>query len=331
MNTEGSMISAIGNTPLLRLRRLFPDGGPEVHAKLELLNPGGSAKDRPALRMIQEAWHAGMIGPGSVLIESSSGNMAISLAMISRYLGMRFICVIDPRTTETNIRILKAMGAEIDYVADPDPVTGEFLPARLNRVRQLLKVLPGSYWPNQYTNADNYRSHYHTTMREMVERLGRIDYLFCAVSTCGTIRGCAEYARDHGLNTKIVAVDAEGSAIFGRPNGKRRFPGLGAGMVTPLYREELIDRVVHVSDWDMVKGCRALAQKESVLAGASSGAVVAAVMQLQKELDPGSVCAVIVHDRGDRYLDTVYSDAWIGREFGPELAEDALAGLEEGL
>lgn len=152
--------------------------------------------------MIQEAWKEGTIGPGTTIIESSSGNMAISLAMICKYLGMRFISVIDPRTTETNLQILKALDAKIDYVANPDPVTGEFLPARLKRVQQLLAEIPSSYWPNQYANANNYLAHYHTTMKEIVTDLERVDYLFCSVSTCGTIRGLAEYARDHGLRPR---------------------------------------------------------------------------------------------------------------------------------
>jgi cysteine synthase A len=319
MNINGGILSTIGNTPLIKLSNLFRKSGFEVYAKMELLNPGGSAKDRPALRMIQGAWKEEIIGPGTTIIESSSGNMAISLAMICKYLGMRFIAVIDPRTTETNLQILKALDAKIDYVVDPDRVTGEFLPARLKRVQRLLAEIPGSFWPNQYANANNYLSHYHTTMKEIVTELGRVDYLFCSVSTCGTIRGLAEYARDHGLTTKIVAVDAEGSAIFGGNKGNRRFPGLGAGIVPPFCRTDLIDRIEYVSDWDIVKGCQALSQNESILAGASSGGVIAAVKHMEQELTPGSVCAVILHDRGERYLDTVYSDSWIQSQFGREL------------
>nr|WP_249902217.1 2,3-diaminopropionate biosynthesis protein SbnA [Paenibacillus sp. PK3_47] len=316
MDTAGGILSKIGNTPLIKLNTLFRNSKFEVYAKLELLNPGGSAKDRPALRMITEAWKEGSIGPGSVIIESSSGNMAISLAMICSCLGMRFICVVDPRTTRTNLQILKALNAEIAYVDEPDPETGEFLPARLNRVQQLLREMPGSYWPNQYGNPHNYLSHYHTTMKEMVTALERLDYLFCSVSTCGTIRGLAEYARDHGLKTKIIAVDAEGSIIFGGKKGKRRFPGLGAGIVPPFYRQDLIHRNLYVSDWEIVEGCRALAQQESILAGASSGGNIAAVRQMEQEIEAGAVCAVILHDRGERYLDTVFSESWVQREFG---------------
>lgn len=322
LNIQTGILSTIGNTPLIKLNRLFQNNKFDVYAKMELLNPGGSAKDRPALRMIQEAWRKGIIGPGTTIIESSSGNMAISLAMICQYLGMTFVSVIDPRTTDINLQILKALGAAIDYVADPDPVTGEYLPARLNRVQQLLIEIPGSFWPNQYANADNYLAHYHSTMKEIVTALERIDYLFCSVSTCGTIRGLAEYVKDHKLKTHIIAVDAEGSAIFGGNKEKRRFPGLGAGIVPPFCRSELIDRVVHVSDLDIVKGCRALAESESIMVGASSGGIIAAVKQLENEIHPGSICAILLHDKGERYLDTVFSDSWIRSQFGHALWDE---------
>lgn len=313
---SAGFLSTIGHTPLVKLSRLFRESTIAVYGKLELLNPGGSAKDRPALRMLQEAWKEGLIGRGSVIIESSSGNMAISLAMICRSLEMRFISVIDPRTTEANIKIMQALGAEISYVAEPDPATGEFLPARLQRVEHLLSAIPGSYWPNQYANINNYLAHYHTTMKEIAEQLHRVDYLFCSVSTCGTIRGLAEYVRDYKLATRIVAVDAEGSAIFGGNKEKRRFPGLGAGIVPPFCGPDLADHIVHVSDWEMVESCRALAQKEGILAGPSSGGVLAAVRRLEPQLPPGAVCAGIIHDKGERYLDTVYSDTWVKSQFG---------------
>ncbi|OGX68091.1 MAG: 2,3-diaminopropionate biosynthesis protein SbnA, partial [Paenibacillus sp. RIFOXYA1_FULL_44_5] len=229
---NNNILSVIGNTPLVELAKLFENERQvQVFAKLEMLNPGGSAKDRPALRMIQEAWKEGAIAPGSVVIESSSGNMAISLAYICSYLDLRFISVIDPRTTEQNIRILKAYGAEIDYVAEPDQETGEFLQARLKRVQQLLTEIPNSFWPNQYGNIHNYLSHNETTMKEIATDLGRVDYVVGGVSTCGTMFGCAKYVQDHGLDTKIIVVDSEGSVIFGGDKGTRRFPGLGAGMV----------------------------------------------------------------------------------------------------
>src|SRR5262249_28282206 len=209
MNT--GILSAIGNTPLVELTRIFGDQRFRLYAKLESLNQGGSMKDRPAFRIVSQALAAGDLTPDTVVIESSSGNMGIGLAQACSYLGLKFICVVDPKTTEANIRLLEAYGAEVDLVTDPDPTTGEFLQARLNRVRELLVERPNSFWPNQYANAQNAAAH-HQTMHEVVSALdGRVDFLFCATSTCGTLRGCAEYVREHDLKTAVVAVDAVGS------------------------------------------------------------------------------------------------------------------------
>jgi cysteine synthase A len=312
-----NLLSIIGNTPLIQLSKLFAnDRGIQVYAKLELLNPGGSAKDRSAARIINEAWDEGMIGPSSVIIESSSGNMAISLAAICSYLGMKFISVIDPKTTQQNIRIMRAYGAHIELVDTVDPETGEFLPARLHRVQQLIARTPNSFWPNQYANKNNHLSHSAGTMREVIEELGHVDYIVGGVSTCGTMLGCANYARDHKLSTKIVAVDAEGSVIFGGVNGTRRFPGLGTGIVPPFGQTKFMDLALKVADLDMIAGCRLLAATESILAGPSSGAVIHALKSIESELPADAVCVVILHDRGERYMDTVFCDEWVAQQFG---------------
>ncbi|KQO18136.1 2,3-diaminopropionate biosynthesis protein SbnA [Paenibacillus sp. Leaf72] len=317
-------LSCIGQTPLVHLSKLFAnDRGITVHAKLEMLNPNGSAKDRSAARIIAAALEQGRIGPGSVIVESSSGNMAISLAAICSYLGMRFISVVDPRTTQQNIRIMRAYGADIELVEEPDPDTGEFLPARLNRVQQLLADIPGSYWPNQYNNEHNYLSHYEGTMQEIVQALGRVDYVVGGVSTCGTMLGCALYARDHKLDTKIVAVDAAGSVIFGGVSGSRLFPGLGAGIVPPFGQSRFMDYAIKVNDADIVAGCQMLVKQEAILAGPSSGAVIFALQSMMHELPDGSVCTVILHDRGERYMDTVYNDDWVQQQFHHEEGERA--------
>lgn len=313
---DKSWLSVIGNTPLVQLSKLFAnDRGIKVFAKLELLNPGGSAKDRSAARIIMKALEDGLIGPGSVIIESSSGNMAISLAAICSYLGMKFISVIDPKTTQQNIRIMRAYGADIELVNEVDPATGEFLPARLNRVQQLVERIPNSFWPNQYANENNYMSHYEGTMHEVIEELGHVDYIVGGVSTCGTMLGCAKYVSDRKLPTKVIAVDAAGSVIFGGVNGTRRFPGLGTGIIPPFGQTKFMDMAVKVADRDMVKGCRLLVAQESILAGPSSGAVIHALKSMEKQLPDDAVCVVILHDRGERYMDTVYSDEWVEEQF----------------
>lgn len=317
MRLSEGILTAIGNTPLVRLNRIFGDIRFDIYAKLEFMNPGGSSKDRPALAIVKDGIETGKIKPGTVIVESSSGNMAISLAKICSYLGLRFLCVIDPKTTEQNIRIMKAYGAEIDRVAEPDPATGEYLPVRLQRVQTLLQSLDNGFWPNQYANLYNPLAHMQTTMREIAAQLRHaVDYLFCGVSTGGTIRGCAEYVREHGMRTKVIAVDAAGSAIFGGPGKKRLLPGLGAAVIPPLFRHDLLQGHVHVSDLDCITGCRLLVRKESILAGGSSGGVVMAVRSFMREIPDGAVCAVILPDRGERYLETVYSDDWVRDHFG---------------
>lgn len=315
MIDEG-ILSVIGNTPLVLLKKMFAHSPMKVYAKLEMLNPGGSSKDRPALAMIQEGIKRGDIHSKTTIIESSSGNLAISLAKICSYLGIRFICVIDPKTTPQNIKILKVLNAEIDYVSKPDPQTGEYLPARINRVKELLKKVPNSYWTNQYANKNNYLAHMYTTMPEIVGKLDKIDYIFSGVSTCGTIRGCSEYIKQHQLNTKVIAVDSSGSVIFGKAKNNRMLPGLGAGIVPNLFHEKMVDHHIHVTDQECILGCRRLVQEESILAGGSSGGVIMAVQKYQKYIPKGATCVVILPDRGERYLDTVYSDEWVIRNFG---------------
>jgi N-(2-amino-2-carboxyethyl)-L-glutamate synthase len=295
----------------------MPSAEFQLYAKLEAVNPGGSIKDRPALLILEEALGSGTVGPGTVVIESSSGNMGIGLAQACRYHGLSFICVVDSRTSEQNLRVLRAYGAEIDVVTEPDPASGELLQARLNRVQALLKEIPGAFWPNQYANQHNPASHYHTTMHEVATVLaGKIDVLLVATSTCGTIRGCAEYARDHGLSTRIVAVDALGSLIFDNRRAKRLIPGLGAGLRPPLCDLSLIDDVILVTDLDCVVGCRRLVGREAILAGGSSGAVVSALDKIQDRIPRGANCVVILPDRGERYLDTIYDDGWVRQHFG---------------
>jgi len=202
-------------------------------------------------------------------------------------------------------------------VLAPDPISGEFLQARLERVQLLQRQIPNSFWPNQYANLENSGAHYRTTMAEIASALdGKLDVLFVATSTCGTIRGCAEYARDHRLGTRIVAVDAVGSLIFADQPGRRLIPGLGASIRPPLCPQGLVDTVVHVTDADCIVGCRRLLRTEAILAGGSSGGVMSGVDKLASDIPAGAVCVAILPDRGERYLDTVYDDRWVRDHFG---------------
>jgi 2,3-diaminopropionate biosynthesis protein SbnA len=322
------ILSTIGGTPLVELSRIMPGCGFRIHAKLERFNPGGSIKDRTALSMLQDKISSGELQPGrSTVVESSSGNLAVGLAQICRYFGLRFICVVDAKTTEQNREILHAYGTEVEVVTEGDPETGEYLPVRLRRVRELVAELPGAYWPNQYANPLNPRAH-HRTMSEIIAALGgQPDYLLCATSTFGTLRGCADYVRANGLDVRVVGVDAAGSAIFagpphdapdGGPLVRRLIPGHGASVRSALVDPFLADRAVHVTDLDCVVACRRLVIREAILAGGSSGATMAALDRLAADgaIPPGSTCVLIFPDGGDRYLRTIYSDEWVTSHFG---------------
>jgi cysteine synthase A len=310
------ILSTIGNTPLIRLTRIFRDLPFQVYGKLESFNPGGSMKDRPAMNIIEQGIKSGAIQSDTVIVESSSGNMGIGLSQACAYYGLRFICVVDPKITEQNSRLLKIYGTEVDLVTKVDPQTGEYLQTRLNRVNNLLSSHENYFWPNQYANLENPKSHYQT-MNEIVTALdGNVDYILCATSTFGTLRGCAEYVRMKNLKTKIVAVDAVGSVIFGGPKGLRLIPGHGAGVRPELFVSDLAERCIHVTDLDCVVGCRRLAREEAIIAGGSSGGVISALNEMSSSVPSGVNCVVLLADRGERYLDTIYSDAWVRENFG---------------
>jgi len=313
---KDGVLSAIGHTPLVRLNQVFRDIDFKLYAKLEMLNPGGSIKDRTAISILEAGIRSGAITKDTVIIESSSGNMGIGLAQACSVYGIRLICVVDAKTTMQNIHILRAYGAEIDCISEPDRTTGEFLQARIERVQYLLKTVKNSFWPNQYANLQNPRAHYRTMMEICAATGNRLDYLICAISTCGTMRGCAEFVRANKLPTKIIAVDAVGSVIFGGEKSKRLIPGHGAAITPPLFQRDLAHECIHVRDLDCVIGCRRLARREAILAGGSSGAVISAVGKMLHRLPAGATCVVILPDRGERYLDTIYSNEWVEEHFG---------------
>jgi cysteine synthase A len=312
------VLSTIGNTPLVKLERLLAANSFDLYAKLESFNPAGSMKDRAALSVIKHGIEAGLIKPDTVIVESSSGNMGIGLAQACSSYNLRFICVVDPKATRQNINIIRAYGAEIDMVMEPDATTGEFLQARLTRVGELQRTIVNSYWPNQYANYYNAVSH-HETMREIIAELGEgIDFLFCATSTCGTLRGCADFIRDHEMRTKIIAVDAVGSVIFDdeKQKQKRLITGHGASVRPSLFRPGMAERCVLVTDLECIVGCRRLVRREAILAGGSTGAIVATLERVKENIPAHATCVAIFPDRGERYLDTIYSDAWVAEHFG---------------
>ncbi|SDH74916.1 cysteine synthase A [Aneurinibacillus thermoaerophilus] len=306
-----SIMDCVGNTPLVRLRSLFPDSGVSLYAKLELMNPGGSMKDRPARYIIEQGLCDGTINQHTHLIESTSGNLGIGLAIAAKRYGLKFTCVVDPKITKTNLRILTYLGANIDMVQEPDE-QGGYLQTRIRRVRELVQTIPNAYWINQYANPLNWQAHYHGAGSEIVKQIdGPIDYLVCAVSTTGSILGISRRVREAFPQVKVVAVDAVGSVIFGTPSLPRELPGIGASRVPELFSPDEIDQVIHVDDRESVTGCLALLEREGILAGGSSGSIVAALGKLLPTLPPSTRVVTVFPDRGERYLDSVYNEEWV--------------------
>jgi cysteine synthase A len=305
---------AVGRTPLVRLDRLFP--GHAVWAKLEALNPGGSAKDRSAVALVSEAMAQGRLRAGSILVESTSGNFGVALARLAARHGFRFRAVVDPRANPAATRAILALGGELELVTQPDAATGDWLVARIARVRQYLADNADAVWLDQYSNRTAATAHA-ATMAEILEALhDEVDAVLVATSTTGTIGGCLLQVRRRGLATRVFAVDATGSVLFGGTRGDRRLSGYGAGLVPALAVGLEPAAVLRVADADAVAACRALARAEGILAGASSGAVIGAATRLLPTLPERAVVALVLHDRGEAYLDTVYSDDWVGANLG---------------
>lgn len=314
MTSASGILSTIGKTPLVVLNKLFPSSSSKFYAKLEMFNPGGSSKDRTAFLLLSRAMEKGDLGHNSTVIESSSGNMAIGLAQVCRYLDLNLIVVTDPNVNRHTLDLIQAYGARIERVTESDS-GGNYLNSRLKRVKQLCNTIPNSYWPNQYSNELNPEAHYQT-MKEIVDHCpAPPDYILAATSTCGTIMGCANFVREHNLKTQIVAVDAVGSVIFGTSRGRRLIPGHGAGRKSDLLDESFIDHVFHMTDKECVIGCRRLLQIESILAGGSAGAVVMAAEKLQSLIPGNSTFVLILSDSGERYLETIYNDSWVESNF----------------
>lgn len=313
------------NSPTVRLERLFDAPEIQVFAKLDSLQLSGSTKERTAGSLVNAFISSGQLKAGGMVIESTSGNLGIALARQCVVRGIKFVAVVDENANKSAVDIMRAYGAQVELVLDP--ADGNKLAARRRKVQQLLAENPGAVTTNQYGSPHNPAAHFSSTMPEIMEALdGRLDMLFVATSTTGTILGCQNYVREHGLATKLIAVDAMGSVLFGGESGNRRLPGLGAGIVPELSLQAEPDRVFRIPEIDMVHGCRKLARSEGILAGASTGAIVAAMGQMLPEIPSGSRIAFLVHDSGVPYLHSVYNDEWVRKNLGaePEAFGDAL-------
>src|SRR5262245_34559451 len=288
--------------------------GMNLFAKLEYVNPVGSIKDRPAYWILKRAAERGEIGDETTVIESSSGNFASALAAFTRLVGLRFVPVIDPNISGTYESFLRRLCPTVVKVEDRDD-TGGFLKTRLRMVEDLCATIPNAYWTNQYGNPDAEEAHYELTAGEICADFDSLDYVFIGVSTGGTIAGMSRRLKERYPNVRIIAVDAQGSVIFGDPPRKRHIPGVGSSIVPPPLAHARIDDVVLVPERETAAACRELLTTHGLFAGGSSGTAFAAVKRYAARMagwGRGKVPTVlfVCADRGTPYLDTVFDPAW---------------------
>jgi N-(2-amino-2-carboxyethyl)-L-glutamate synthase len=283
--------------------------------KCEGFNFAGSVKFKAAKEMVEAAEQDGTVGPGAILIESSSGNLGVALSMIAASKGYRFLCVTDPRCNLSSRRLMEALGAQVHTITEPDPVGG-LLGARKDYVRAMCASDDRYVWLNQYNNPRAWMAHYRTTAPAIGRSFPDLDVLFVGAGTTGTLMGCARWFREWHRPVQIVAVDSVGSVTFGGPAARRMIPGLGSGVRPELLDESFVDDVVLVEEVDTIRTCHRMARR-GFLFGGSTGTVVSGAMSWLARHDGRDVTAVtIAPDLGERYLDTLYQSNWIEDLYG---------------
>ncbi len=296
--TAESILSAIGSTPLIRLRRIGSECRAALWGKAEFLNPAGSVKDRPALRMIEAAEADGRISQGATLVEATSGNTGISLAMIAAVRGYRCVLVMPEDMSVERRYVMRAYGAEIAMTP-----AGAGMRGAVERANEIVATTEGAFMPSQFDNPANPQSHYVGTAREIVAQLdGKVDAFVAGVGTGGTITGVARHLKEIVPTARIVAVEPKTSAVLsGQAPGPHTIQGLGAGFVPSVLDRDLLDEVCTVTDQAASKMAQRLAREEGILAGPSAGANVHVALSVAQRLESGNV-ATILCDSGERYL-----------------------------
>jgi cysteine synthase len=293
-----SVLELIGRTPLVRLSRVEPAGGANVWGKAEFMNPAGSVKDRPALYMIDAAEKSGRLTPGALIVEATSGNTGISLAMIAAVRGYRCVLVMPEDMSLERRHIMRAYGAEIALTPASDGMI-----AAVRHAEKLVRQTPGAFMPSQFENPANPSSHHLGTALELIDQLsGQIDVFVAGVGTGGTITGVARCLRERLEAVRIVAVEPKGSPVLsgGKP-GLHAIQGLGAGFIPSILDRGIIDEVVTVSDVAAERTARRLAQSEGLLVGPSAGANVHVACAIAQKMPSGNVVTILC-DSGERYL-----------------------------
>jgi cystathionine beta-synthase len=309
MRNFPTVLELVGNTPIVRLPQIQPPGGGRVLAKLEYLNPGGSIKDRIGLPMIEAAERAGLLRPGGTIVEPTSGNTGVGLAMVAAARGYRCVFVMADKQSPEKIQLLRALGAEV--VVCPTDVEPSDPRSYYSVSRRLAEETPNAYNPNQYANPANPATHYATTGPEVWEQLGdELDYLVVGVGTGGTVTGVGRYVKERNPAITIVGADPEGSIYTGAVHSYL-IEGVGEDFWPETFDPAIIDRWVQISDRDAFLCARRVAAAEGILIGGSGGMAVQAALTVAEELTPDKTVLVILPDGGRPYLSKVFDDDWM--------------------
>jgi cysteine synthase A len=288
----------VGETPMLRLRRITPPKSADVFAKLEYLNPGGSVKDRAAIGIIQSAERKGALRPGGVIVEATAGNTGIGLALIGVNRGYKVALFVPERFSEEKVIIMRALGAEVTRTPDDEGMLGA-----IRQAQEYAAKTPGSFMAMQFDNPSNPDYHFQTTAEEIFEQMeGNIDAIVIGSGTAGTFTGVARYMKKKLPHVLTVAVETQGSILGGGPPGKHKVEGIGASFIPKNFDRSVCDEILMVSDDDAFNTVSELAAREGVFSGSSGGANVFASLQVAKRLGAGKRAVTIIPDSAERYL-----------------------------
>lgn len=310
MDIAESVLDLIGNTPLVKLRRVVPELPCPVVAKVEFVNPGGSVKDRPAVAMIDDAEKQGLLKPGGTIVEPTSGNTGVGLAIVAAQRGYNCIFVMTDKVSSEKVSLLRAYGAEV--VVCPVAVPPEDPNSYYSVAERLVKETPNAYRPNQYANQINPWAHEQSTGPELWRQTnGRITHFVAGAGTGGTLSGTARYLKAQNPNVQIIAADPEGSVFSGGSGRPYLVEGVGEDFWPETYWPDLVDETIAVSDHDSFMMARRLATEEGLLVGGSCGTATVAAIEVAKRAKPDDLVVVLLPDSGRGYLSKVFDDDWL--------------------